>query len=508
MFPQTLARCAFLSAVVWLAVVEVSVAGAQDDETNRLSTAALRARIAAADALLARHDWRGALTAYEALASRLYGSDQSAAAHVFACRTGVARLGALPVGPETARVDREIGTGFVSQTTDAGRVACASAAGLALADAAARAARAAPAGASSDDARGLARVIDDTRFRAAVWLRRARALRDTAPLRAAFEGLDPSTRAELVRLSAGPPADAVDSGALARDLARSRYLADPASVTECSVGSDGVTDRAGLIDCYSTPLPEADGMGGEYPHTLEYFIEGPSGVRYAGGATHMPGYDCETSLVRDSRSWTLLTATRDRLDGVVHIYREGSDAEDYVDLTTTADVCDAAQRKCVTFQIGRRTCEFDLDARRVICAQRWEAAARVRRGVLTFRRLRGELPPANTSSILSNPFVLADLFATSSSAPTASAPAAPAAPAVDARVATQRPSTGDCHAEVADPRPPLNVRTDAEATSAVVGTLPNGTRVTPRGRRHGFTRVEAPIAGWIWARNLQRVCGP
>ena len=67
-----------------------------------------------------------------------------------------------------------------------------------------------------------------------------------------------------------------------------------------------------IIDCYATTLPEAGEMGSEYPHTLEYFVRVPHAVRYAGGATHMPGYDCEDGAVRDAPLAAALRRVRDQ----------------------------------------------------------------------------------------------------------------------------------------------------------------------------------------------------
>ena len=65
-----------------------------------------------------------------------------------------------------------------------------------------------------------------------------------------------------------------------------------------------------------------------------------------------------------------------------------------------------------------------------------------------------------------------------------------------------------CHVEVHDDRPPLNVRAAPSARAAVVGTLEEGTRVTPRrGRRAGWVQITAPLTGWVWVANLRRVCG-
>ncbi len=489
-----------VAAQAWSAGFSPTPAEGQYEAPPVMPAAEVRARVAAAEALLTRADAQGALAAYDALERQLYESDQGEVTHSFACRQGVARLRAAPLDEAMVAVVKEFGTGLAVQTTDAGRATCASAAGLALADAATRAAQGIAAGAPTAATRERLAVIDDARFRAAVWLKRARTLHDAPALRSAFEALPPSTLADLARLSAGPPTEAADEALLARDLARARYAADVTVMVDCALDPSGTTRGGGFIDCYATTLPEAGEMGSEYPHTLEYFVRVPHAVRYAGGATHMPGYDCEDGAVRETRSWSVLTAARDHLDGILHVYRDGGEADDYVDLNTTADVCSVAQRKCVTYRIGLRHCEAGDSDGALVCTQSWEAAAAVRRGTLTFRRLRGTFPTELSSSILASPIDLSTFGAPAVTAnvtlPTAAPLATPQTPA----------GTGACHAEVADPRPPLNVRAEAIATSAIAGTLPNGTRVVPRGRQHGWTRVEAPIAGWIWARNLRRVC--
>lgn len=412
---------------------------------------------------------------------------------------GVAHLRAAPLADAVRWAAEELGTGLAVQTSDEARATCASEAGLALAEAAERAARAPASSGTTAERDRAAKTLSDARFLAAVWLRRARALRDTPALRSAFEALDAGASAELARLSAGPPIEAADGDALARDIAHAQYAADPTTTVDCTTDLEASTPGGGMIHCFTARLPSAGPMAGEYLHQVIHFVDGPGGVRSAGSAPHMPGYDCETAIVRETRSWTVLSRARDRLDGVMHVYREGAGQEgDFIDLTTSVDICDLAQRKCTTFPLGRRVCDRDPASHRRVCTQDWEASVSRARGVVTFRPRRGTIPTEPSTAALAQPVDLATLGAP---------PSTPSPPsAAPATVATQAPARGACHAEVADPRPPLNVRADADPASAVVGTLANGTRVEPRGRRRGWTRVDAPIAGWIWARNLRRVC--
>jgi hypothetical protein len=477
----------------------ISRARAQSDAPAEASEADVRRRIAAADRLLAQGRNDAAAAAYDALAEQLYGTARERQIDSFSCRMGVAHLRATPLAEAMRWADEELGTGLAVQTSDGARAACASEGGLALAEAAERAAREPASNSPPSERDSAAKTLSDARFLAAVWLRRARALRDTPALRSAFEALDPGAVAELARLSAGPPIEAADGDALARDLAHAQYAADPTATVDCMVDLEATTPGGGMIHCFTARLPSAGAMAGEYPHQIIHFVNGPRSVRAAGSATHMPGYDCENALVRETRSWTVLSRARDHLDGVMHVYREGAEQEgEFVDLTTAVDICDLAQRKCTRFPLGRRICAIDPASDRLVCTQDWEASVSRARGVLTFRRRRGTIAASLASSNLSQPLDLATLGApTSTPNPPSTAQVA---------VAAQTPAHGACHAEVADPRPPLNVRADADPASAVVGTLANGTRVEPRGRRRGWTRVEGPIAGWIWVRNLRRVC--
>ncbi|MCA9615148.1 MAG: hypothetical protein KC586_20475, partial [Myxococcales bacterium] len=51
---------------------------------------------------------------------------------------------------------------------------------------------------------------------------------------------------------------------------------------------------------------------------------------------------------------------------------------------------------------------------------------------------------------------------------------------------------------VEDDRPPLHVHRDASSGSPTVATLDNGSRVTATDTAQEWTRIETPVAGWVW----------
>lgn len=116
---------------------------------------------------------------------------------------------------------------------------------------------------------------------------------------------------------------------------------------------------------------------------------------------------------------------------------------------------------------------------RSVCRESWDASVRARRGELTLRVRQGRLPVDVAARV-----ELTMLF----------------------EVCRARDGSGRCHAEVSDPQPPLNVRTLPDQTRPIAGALPDRTVVRPRERRRGWVRIDQPLAGWIWARNLRRVC--
>lgn len=60
---------------------------------------------------------------------------------------------------------------------------------------------------------------------------------------------------------------------------------------------------------------------------------------------------------------------------------------------------------------------------------------------------------------------------------------------------------------VEDDRPPLHVHRDASSGSPTVATLDNGSRVTATDTAQEWTRIETPVAGWVWTPWLARCEG-
>ncbi len=471
-----------LSAVAFAfaAVLVSRTARAQGDEAFApLASSVIASRAAAAERKLASGDAAGALAAYESLEDDLYDRGQFDEAGALGCRVGVVRLRAQrPLDEAVRAAVRALGGGLASAADDDARHECLASGARALVAAAQR--RAGP-------ERAPVALLEDLWFRAATWVRRARALGDSPALRAAHDAVPDPARAEVERLES-PALDADDPESLGRAAERALYVADPTRIPDCIVDDDGTDGDIGALECFSTELPER-GFGAEYPHVSIYYVQDGERFRTIGSAPRSSGFDCETGVVRETERFVRLTMSRDGIDGTLRTFTDGGDdGAGTVELERHAHVCDAARGACRSIPLGRRSCRPDTQGR-AVCSASWEATVRSRRGVLTVRATRGRLP-ADVSARIE----LAALFAGPPNAPRSR----------DLGATTTE--SARCHAEVADPRPPLNVRAAPDQASAVAGTLPNGTEVRPRERRRGWVRIDRPVAGWIFARNLRRVC--
>ncbi len=72
------------------------------------------------------------------------------------------------------------------------------------------------------------------------------------------------------------------------------------------------------------------------------------------------------------------------------------------------------------------------------------------------------------------------------------------------------PSTPDCEikmAVVADPEPPLNVRSSPEVKEGnIVGQLNNNTFVSVADEQRGWFRITSPVAGWVAKNRTESSC--
>lgn len=69
-------------------------------------------------------------------------------------------------------------------------------------------------------------------------------------------------------------------------------------------------------------------------------------------------------------------------------------------------------------------------------------------------------------------------------------------------------ATTTCVTIVADPNPPLNVRSTlgSRGQDSVVGTLGNGTVLTVEAEAEGWLQLKAPVAGWVYQELTAVVC--
>lgn len=69
------------------------------------------------------------------------------------------------------------------------------------------------------------------------------------------------------------------------------------------------------------------------------------------------------------------------------------------------------------------------------------------------------------------------------------------------------PAADGCTVVVADPQPPLNVRSGPGEASAQVGQLANGTALTVAEQQGGWLRITQPVRGWVSANMTRQDCG-
>lgn len=65
-----------------------------------------------------------------------------------------------------------------------------------------------------------------------------------------------------------------------------------------------------------------------------------------------------------------------------------------------------------------------------------------------------------------------------------------------------------CVVEVNDPESPLNVRARPSSRGEAVGALDHGTALTASDHRASWTRITAPVEGWVWTAGTRVVCSP
>lgn len=325
-------------------------------------------------------------------------------------------------------------------------------------------------------------------------------------------GDDPSVRARYERLPEGvrreaetrraalvtQPIGAVvgtvaDPDALAASLARWTRRARPTRSSGCFAVEEWARGTRGRILCSHADAPSSYGFGGrDYPLETFLWARVRGGVRVIAAYASGTGYDCESGHEVNDHTPERLTTAAHGVDGwLVRVDErwEGlrSGELGYTD-TTYVYACNTRAGSCARVEESAQQCRVN-DAGATHCTG-YAGHASVRRGLLTIRIDRGELPAS-----LREPIELSAL-----------SPPAPAAR--DERRSRARSMRG-CRIEVHDRAPPLNVRARPDAHAAVVGTLEEGTAVDVVEGSHGrWIQLRGPVAGWVFARNLRRRCDP
>ncbi len=333
---------------------------------------------------------------------------------------------------------------------------------------------------------------------AAIFLLRARAegVDVEVPLAALQEPVRVEAAARLAALDGGPLARAIPPQetpeALARAIAESVQLARPSRSASCSREDEAWDARSfGVITCSYADAPLRVEFGNRYPRESFIWERARGRVRAVASFASGADYDCEYGHEEPVRAMRRLTAREHGVDGWLLTdldrwsWSEDGD-EEREQARRYAYACTRASGACVRVEAGMRDC---VRAARggERCTRAYDAEASVRDGRLSLRARQGELPEA-----LREPVLLSTLE-----------PPPPAS----AGATTSRLDMSGCRIEVHDERPPLNVRARPSTRAPVVGTLADGTVVTPaRGRDGSWVELRAPLRGWVWTRNLRRVC--
>ncbi len=321
----------------------------------------------------------------------------------------------------------------------------------------------------------------------------------SAEVRARYEALEPGLRRDAERLRRAlqtrPLGEAIGAAAtpeaLSRAIEHGVERARPDRLASCST-MDAWRGFGRIMCTYRDgPTPVAFGAA-SYP--LETFVYATSGGRARVVASYPSGtgYDCEAGHTVEDTGRTRLTAREHGVDGWLFRVRERVEPVLIGDEYGARErrlvyACDTRRGVCARVEEAAQSC-VDT-ARQLNECRGYEGQASVRRGQLTIRVDRGELPDG-----LRDPVDLSGL-------------SRPLPAARDPRRAETRSMRG-CQVVVRDSQPPLNVRARPSARAAVVGSLEDGVAVTIATRAGAWARLSAPIAGYVWRRNLARVCAP
>jgi hypothetical protein len=240
-------------------------------------------------------------------------------------------------------------------------------------------------------------------------------------------------------------------------------------------------------------------MGPGSGSTVYVLTRDASGVRIAGHFAGFWDYECWTGVVQGllaHRAVALPNGGRlyaiERREGYV-----GYDDDQPSFVRDEVVLCDLRRGACRTlpFAVERTTVDHDADPP-TVSRTRWSSGYAVQGDRLVLANVRGA--PAALRRFGAG--VPLDAFFRE---PPIDSGEQDLFPTRAVRAATANAS---CPWVVADSDGQTNVRAEPSTARAALGTVPNGATVTVAERRGRWWRIDAPLAGWVWAANLRQRC--
>jgi len=221
-------------------------------------------------------------------------------------------------------------------------------------------------------------------------------------------------------------------------------------------------------------------------------------VRIAGRFRGFWDHECWTGIVQGILShYAVALPGGGRLYAIRRVEGyAGYDEDQQSYLTEELVLCDLARGACRTLPVSieRTSIELSGDEYRAVPFA-WESTVSFEGGMVRLANVRGD--PGVLRRFGAG--VPLDQFF---SEPPVAREEATLFPVRSARAA----ANDSCPWRISDPDGQTNVRPEPGTAREAVGTVANGTEIVPVERRGRWWRIEAPVAGWVWAANARRVC--
>ncbi|MBX7196223.1 MAG: SH3 domain-containing protein [Sandaracinaceae bacterium] len=275
--------------------------------------------------------------------------------------------------------------------------------------------------------------------------------------------------------------------------------------------ASGTPDAIAFVRCAYSPAvsPYEDPGMGPGAETVEYLlVRDAAGIHVGGSFRGFPEYECWTGVIQARTAHYAQAAGPGRRLYVIERVEGYTEYDENMpsSMATELVVCDPARGACRTLPIALEATTVtypddpDSDEEPVPHHREWRARARFTGGRVSLSTVRGA--PSVLARFGGRGITLDELFA----APPISAFEFDQAPTASAPPAAAATTSASCPWRVADPDGQTNVRAEPDTSRPAIGTIPTGTTIVPVERRGRWWRVEAPVAGWLWAPNLRQQC--